>query len=101
MKALGLSKKREYKPKPLPVLEEEVKPEEPKAPVMATEVQLGSFKIPDLFELKGERYRVADKGEHYVVVTKLQEFSYELGKTMWKAAGNATLADYTMVKPIK
>lgn len=85
---------------PIEATEAEEEAPVPVEPTKTTEVQLSSLRNAELFELKGERYRVADRAESFSVVYKLKEESYA-GRPMWVVTGQATLGAHTTVKPIK
>lgn len=76
------------KPKPKPLVS-----------VQPTEVSLGSLNMRDEFLLKGERYRVAEKVEDFVVTNKLA-IRYVDDTAMWLVVGTFTFGTGTLVKRI-
>ena len=69
------------------------------APVQPSEVSLGSLNMKDVFKLRGERYRIAEKAEDFVVTNKM-EIRYVDDKAMWLVVGTFTFGTGTMVKKV-
>jgi hypothetical protein len=81
-----------------PKIQPEAEREAATAPAL---VPLDSLKITEKFTLNGDLYRVAEVTPEFIRVTKLKEISYDVNATMLSVIGRATLATYTMVKPVK
>ena len=92
--------KLDEKPVPVQVKRPVLLAKKPAAvPVQPSEVSLGSLNMKDIFELKGERYRIAEKAEDFVVTNKM-EIRYVDDKAMWLVVGTFTFGTGTMVKKI-